>query len=359
MVVRLRRVLLSIVVLSPAVACSGSDSETRVGPSATGTASVATGEPSSTDVATTDDLATGVPVRVGPGEIQLVDPTVGLGNLAAAQVTLTITFDGERNGVAEQWSQTETSLTSRDPLLAQFSSARTGSGAYTLEYAAVDGVDYDVDADGRCESTTPEQDGLPDEFAPRRHPVEMLFGFAGGDKAGTETIGGMEAVHYTFDERALGLAAPTTAAGDVWVATTGGYIVRYSLVMDGPSPYVGKVSGRYTLDYELQPLAAPPAVEVPLACRAGLVDVPSPADATDLVSQQGMQTFTTSGTPADVQAWYEGQLVAAGWVAATAPLVEGDAVLLTFDRAGQRLVVSISSTGAATAVIVLVTASST
>ncbi len=187
MVARLRRALLSVVLLSPAVACSGSDAGTPVVPGATGTPSVAAGQPSSTDVVTTDDLATGVPVRVGPGEIQLVDPTVGLENLAAAQVTLTISFDGERDGVAEQWSQTETSLTSRDPLVAQFNSARTGSGAYTLEHAAIDGVDYDVDADGVCESATTEPGAPPDEFAPRRHPVEMLFGFAGGDKAGIET----------------------------------------------------------------------------------------------------------------------------------------------------------------------------
>jgi hypothetical protein len=295
-------------------------------------------------------------VTFGAGKIQLVDPAFGLENVPLAHATLTATFDGTRDGAAEQWTQTETSMTSTDPLLAQFSLERTGTGAFTVKHVATGRVEYDVDADGTCTATVPMPDAPVDEFAPRHHPVEMVLGFVGGDDAGTETIGAVETVHYTFDGSALGLMAPATAAGNVWVATPGDYIVRYSLVIDGASPYLGQtVTGHYTLDYELQPLDAPPAVAVPAVCPAGLVDVAPPADATDIVDRLGVQMFTTASTITELQAWYDGQLLATGWAAATAPLIADNTALLTYERPGERLTVSISQAPTASAVTVLLT----
>ncbi len=199
-------------------------------------------------------------------------------------------------------------------------------------------------------------DAAADEFAVRSHPVELLPAVIGGVEVGTEMIGTVETTHYTFDERALGLTSPVSATGDVWVAQTENYVVRYSLVIDGASAYVGQsVTGHYTIQYEQQPLAAPPEVTVPADCPAGLVEVSPPADATDLVNLPGVQTFTTAGTLADMQALYDGQLLAAGWAAATEPLIAGEAELLTYARQGERLVVSMTGSGSTTSVIVVLT----
>lgn len=361
---RARAVLRSLAIVAVLAACSGGGKASPSGTAASASTDVSSSDPvSSTDpgstgVPSTGDDGEGTPVTFGPGDFQLVDPAVGIDVMATSQATVTVTFDGTRAGAAEQWTQSEVAVVSSEPRRAQFTSERTGAGAFTLLNLTTGGVQYSRDADGECavRVAAPDADDTVDEFAPRSHPVEMLPAVIGGVEAGTETIGTVETTHYTFDERALGLAAPVIATGHVWVAQAEGYVVRYSLVIDGASPYLGmSVTGRYTIDYEQQPLAAPPEVTVPADCPAGLVDVPPPADATDVVNHPGVQTLTAAGTPADAQAWYDGQLLAAGWTAVTAPLIVEGAELLTYSRADERLTVSLTSAPNGTSVIVLLT----
>jgi hypothetical protein len=365
---RFREALAPLVWVALLASCSGasSDAPTAVesdGSAAastpeTGTADTLSGDTQPGDTTSTDIASEGTPITFGPGPIQLVDPAVGIENLPAFQATLSITFDGDRDGTVEQWTQNEAVTMSREPMLSQFTSERTGTRPHTLQHVAVGGVEYHRGTDGACTAELPavSTSESPDEFAPRRQPVELLPALIGGDEVGAETIGTIDTLHYAFDERSLGLASPVRATADVWVAASGGHIVRYSLVIDGASPYVGmNVVGQFTMEYELQPLDAPPVVAVPADCPAGLVDAAPPADAADLVSRPGLQTYTTAGALADVQGWYDGQLPAAGWVEVTAPLIAGDSEMLTYERAAERLVVSMSRVGTATSVFVLLT----
>ena len=369
-----RRPALLVLLVAAVAACSaGSESDAR--PDSASDQSSVDGTDQSSDQSTVDGsdptsedgapdtespVGDGTPLTLGSGPITLTDPTEGLDGLPSFQQTLTITFDGTRDGVAEQWTQSEVSVVGRDPSVAQFTSERTGSGAFTIRHVAVGGVDYDVDTEGTCVAKSSPAPAGPDTevdpFAPRRQAAELLPGFVGADEAGSESVGGTDTSHYTFVESALGLASPVTATGDVWVATSGGHVVRYSLVIDGASPYISQpATGRLTLDYELLLLAVEPIVVVPEGCPAGLIDAPLPADAADIVSRPGLLTYVTAGVPAEVQALYEGELPAAGWVAATAPLVDVDSALLTYDRGSQRLVISISNDGVTTTVVVLLT----
>jgi hypothetical protein len=356
-----RTVLGSLTIMAVLTACpqSGKESQSSTAPSGpTGVSSTGgpSTDPGSTGVPPTSDDGEGTPITFGPGDYQLVDPAVAIDSLPASQATLTISFDGTRAGAAEQWTQTEVAVVNREPRRSQFTSERTGSGAFTLLNLTTGGVHYSRSNGGECTVQLPQPDAeaTADDFAVRSHPVDLLPALIGGDEAGTETIGAVETTHYTFDERALGLTSPVSATGDVWLAQAEGYVVRYSLVIEGASPYLGlSATGRYTIDYEQQPLVAPPDVTVPPDCPAGLVDVPPPADATGVVNHPGVQTLTTAGTPADAQAWYDSQLVAAGWTAVTAPLIVDGAELLTYARPGERLTVSLIGSGTATSVIVL------
>lgn len=357
-----RTALLGLTVAVLLAACSGSGSGAQGSPGTLPAGSDAPKEAPGTAATdgvpdTSGDVA-GSPLRFGTGAFQLADPAVGMAELPAFQATVQITFEGTGADAAEQWTQTETSVTNRDPRLAQFDSARTGARAHTLQHVDVGGVEYDRDDTGACTARVAEPASVeePDDFAPRRQPVELLPALIGGDEVGAESIEGVDTIHYTFDERGLGLTSPVTAVGDVWVAVTGGHVVRYSLVVDGATPYVGQSGeGHLTIEYELQVLAAPPVVTAPADCPAGLVEALPPADAIGVVDRPGIQTFTTAGAVADVQAWYDGELPAAGWVAVTEPLVAGETTMLTYQRAAERLVVSISHDGAATSVIVLLT----
>jgi hypothetical protein len=302
----------------------------------------------------------GTPVTFGPGDYQLVDPAVGIANLSGFRATLTASFDGTREGVPESWVQTEVAEVSRDPQIAAFNGERTGTGAFTLLNLTMGGVQYVRDAAGRCiaRAATTATDAAPDDFALRGHPVELLPALIGGVEVGPETVGSLDTMHYRFDESALGLASPVTATGDVWVAQAEGHVVRYSLIIDGATPYLGlSVSGRYTLEYELQLSNELPEATVPADCPAGAVDVALPDGATEIIASPGMQTYSTELTEEELQPWYDSQLVAAGWTEVTAPLISAGAALLTYERQGERLVVSMSPGANATAVIVLLTRS--
>ncbi len=359
-----RPLLLALAIVVAMSGCSGGGKESQPGTAAPASAEVSPGDaapltdPGSTGAPSAGDDAGGTPVTFGSGDVQLADPSIGLDSLAASRATLTVTFDGTRAGAAEQWTQSEEAVVTREPRRTQFTSERTGSGAFSLFNLTAGGVLYTRNAAGECAVALAMADAeaTDDDFAQHSHPVDLLPALIGGVEAGTETIGTVETVHYTFDERALGLAPPVTATADVWVAQAGGYVVRYSLVIDGASPYLGVgATGRYTIDYEQEALATAPDVTVPSDCPPGLVEVPPPADATEVVNHPGLQTLTTAGTPAEAHAWYEGQLSAAGWSAVTAPLIADGAELLTYTRPGERLTVSLTAADNGTSVIVLLT----
>jgi hypothetical protein len=51
--------------------------------------------------------------------------------------------------------------------------------------------------------------------------------------AGEETVEDISARHYTFDAANIGLAKDAKAAGEVWIAEQGGYVVKYVLQIEG------------------------------------------------------------------------------------------------------------------------------
>ena len=53
-------------------------------------------------------------------------------------------------------------------------------------------------------------------------PAGFLTGVIGADEAGSETVNGAAAQHYTFDERVLGQSGVAKSTGEMWVASDGG-----------------------------------------------------------------------------------------------------------------------------------------
>jgi len=152
----------------------------------------------------------------------------------------------------------------------------------------------------------------------------------------------VEAQHYTFDERALAELGITHSTGELWVATDGGHLVKYTLVTQGGADYFGQgIEGAITWDYELTAVNQPVAIELPKDCPAGMIEAPRLPDATDLLNAPGLVSYITAATPAEAAAFYQKELPALGWLPTSDPTVANTLAVQDFTRGDQQLSVTI------------------
>ena len=302
----------------------------------------------------------------GPGSFDLPDPTTGLAGLGSYEATLTMAFDGTRDGQPDAWTLTKTIAVSGDPAARAVTEEQTGAAPHSLVAVDVAGVTYERADDGPCDatatraatdSTEPTDATEPDgEVQDSDEPAASLSGFFGAEEQAEEPIDGIPTTHYTFDERAFGSLDPATSAGDVWIATEGGYVVRYTLVTDGASAFLGHgVTGRLTTDYSVTSVNQPVAVAIPDGCGPGLVDAPLLPDAADVDSRPGSLTYSTASAVPDALAFYQQQLVVAGWASTGDPLSDETLTqtVATFARDGETLSVIVSVEPAAATTVTL------
>ena len=162
-----------------------------------------------------------------------------------------------------------------------------------------------------------------DSLAERLEPAGFLTGVIGAEAAGSETVNGA-ADHYTFDERALGQLGLAKSTGELWVASNGGYIVRYKVATKGTAVYFGEgIEGTLTWDYELTGVNQPVAVELPKGCPAGMVNAPLLPGATAVRRVPGLLSYSTSTGLAAAAAFYQKQIPLLGWKLTGDPDVTG------------------------------------
>ena len=164
--------------------------------------------------------------------------------------------------------------------------------AYLLKSAV------DTPCQVRSGEGTPQSVRLPEPAA----QLPLVFG---AELVGTETIGGVQTTHYHFDERALRRYQDVKAAGDVWVAQDGGWVVHYDLRLEANG-----VVQVYT--YKLSDVNALTEPALPDGCSLPL-DLPAPDNAKELVRLPGTISFLTSNSVQVVAAFYEQALVAQGY----------------------------------------------
>lgn len=213
------------------------------------------------------------------------------------------------------------------------------------------GVSYDKLGDAPCtEKVAADEDPLPELF----QPAAALTGVIGADSAGPDTIDGSAAMHYTFDEKALGLDGQATSVGELWVDATGGYVVEYDLTTAATAEYFGAgIEGKVTFHYAVTGVDQPVAVALPPDCPPGLVDVPPLPDATDVTSTPGLLSFTTATGAADAAAFYQSEIPKSGWTLAADPEITDTSTELDFAQGFATLTVLISSEAGTTSIDVL------
>jgi len=250
-------------------------------------------------------------VVLGPGSFNYPDPRAGLADLSGYTSSLTTSFEGRENGQSVQWSHVYVMRYSKDPLARLLTIE--GEPDQPSMMAEMNGAAYEVLEDGACGAGVLDPQN---SFSLRMEPAKMISGVLGAEQDGQETINGIETDHYTFDERALAESGLAVSTGEMWVATDGGYIVRYLVTTTGDEKYFGEeVDGKLTREYELTEVNQPHAIELPATCPPGMIDAPLLTDATNILMVPGFSRYTTNSTPAEASAFYQEQLADLNWSA--------------------------------------------
>jgi hypothetical protein len=334
-------------VLAAALAACGTNASTGA-PAPTGPSSSNAIATASTGSATPSPSAASNAVVRGTGELVLVDPAAGLDALGSHRATLSEAFEGTIDGSPASWSLT-TTLVVQGPDAAQ--RTITGMGAVPATFqapawaAVVAGVAYEVE-DGACSagSAGATMPSVAEELA------RSLPDVAGATVVGRETIAGVEVDSYTFDGLALGVPDAAVASGRLSVATTGGAVIRFSMVESGgPDLFGAEWNGKLTTTYELADIGTAAAIELPADCPAGLLDFLVPTEATAVSSGPGHISFTVERSIADAVAMVRGGSVLSHWTAGEAVVLD-DQAHLAFTLPGLAIDASVFRIGAATRV---------
>lgn len=294
-------------------------------------------------------------VVFGPGAFVFPDTKAGLADLYSYKATLTLFFDGTRDGQAEQWTETHVLDSAQEPAARQLTIEKSGdvSDPEAVFMAELDGAAYERRGESACNATVIDPENLPIE---RLNPAGFLNGVIGAEAAGSEIVNEMVASHYTFDERAFGQEGLAQSTGELWVASEGGYIVRYLLTTEGDAAYFGEgVEGTLTWDYQLTDVNVPAFIELPADCPAGMVDAPLLPDATNVLDMPSVLAYETSSSQADAAAFYQEEIPGLGWTLVGEPNITDTMATLDFTKGDQALTVIISTGESATSVRILIT----
>jgi hypothetical protein len=288
-------------------------------------------------------------ITLGPGTFDLDSTVAGLADLPSYNATLTLSFDGTNAGQPSSWSRSYVALVTAEPAQRQLTIDVTGDeiGVAHIYRASVGEVSYEKRDQNPCSANVIEPDEtnttVTDTVATGAEisalePAQILLSAFGADPAGSEDVNGVPTDHYTFDERALGQQGVATSTGSVWVATTGGYIVKYVLTTNAKADYFGDgIEGALTYDYELTGVGQPVIIAVPPDCPPGLLGLPTMPDATNVENDPGATSYDSASALADIAAFYQGQLPQLGWVYNDDADVDDVSMHLTFTQGAQLL----------------------
>ncbi len=294
-----------------------------------------------------------VDVTFGPGPFIFPDPEAGLADLASYKTTLIRSFDGTRDGRPFQSSTTYIMLTTKEPEARLLTVEKSGD-LTDLEpefMAEADGAAYERLGGNACTANVFDAEN---SFVEWMSPVESLHTVIGADEAGSETVNDVTVNHYTFDERAFGQLGFAKLTGEMWVASEGGYIVKYLVTTQGDAKTFGEgFEGALTLDYELTEVNQLPAIELPADCPAGMVDAPLLPDAANVLNMPSVLKYDTSSSLTDAAAFYQEQIPGLGWALIGEPTIAETSVFLKYEQGDQTLSVIVTTEEGMTAVNIL------
>jgi hypothetical protein len=298
-------------------------------------------------------------------DLNLPGLTGGLAGLDSYKSTFSMRFvgkDANGNDVEGTW-ETQEEFT-REPRAQRIVMTTSGSTAGvtgqpgTFGLITIGDMSYMItkDADGTTScismSSSEESDLTQGIFTP-----DMMGSISGAKYAGRETVNGVDTKHYTWKETSLPVFGFASASGEVWVATDGDYVVRYSSEASGSGTLfgAGEQEGTVSLEYNLTDVNGSFTIEAPAECETAATDIPVMADAQDKATFGEMLSYSSPSALVDVVEFYKTEMPANGWQPSGEPMEMEDFATLSFAKDGRTAQVMITTSADTNLTSVVVT----
>jgi hypothetical protein len=322
---------------------------TAVEPAATQPVAVEGGEVATVEVVPTEEIAA---TAVAEEDLSLGSVTEGLDQLKSYKSSYTIHFTGkdtQGQAIDNSWQMAEefilepraqrilaTSSTSTDGQVTESTRWETitiGQTTYMISQEA-DGTTSCVSISS-SEATPPEQSLSPD----------MWGGVSGAKYVNTETVNGIRAKHYAWQEGSFAGFGWLSGKGETWVAEDGGFVVKQLIEGTGKGFLLADDTqeGTTTVEYEVTDANGSFEIVPPAGCESASTDIPVMADAVETMTYGDMVSYRSPSAFADVMSFYKTEMPAAGWQASGEPMETPGYAQLTYTKDTRTASIMLSS----------------
>jgi len=176
---------------------------------------------------------------------------------------------------------------------------------------------------------------------------------------GQETVNGVPARHYKYDEGSAAVFGSGKVSGEIWVAVDGGFVVKELTSWTGGAGLFGIVAsdeseGEGNWVWELSDVNEAISITPPTDCGGAANELPIMADATDQKSFGDMTSYSTASAVEDVVAFYQEAMPVAGWKQAEEPTTLENMSMLSFSKDDQQAQIIITRDDDKTSVVITV-----
>jgi hypothetical protein len=284
------------------------------------------------------------------GVLTLPDPLSGLSALSSYQFSYTTTIKGTQKGQAFESNLTINGLVNGANSFELVQQTSTGDPDIYLQRVVLNGTEFSQQAAGGFCRQAAAVSALVSNQTLKLPPV------FGANLLGVETLSGVSANHYQFDQKAVPWQAGQNgkAQGNVWIAQPGGYVLKYALNIQLPS---GDFQGTRSWSYALSAIGSGAQISMPKGCLPLITDIPIMDGAAQVKQLPAFQSYSVSAGLAAVTSFYKDKLTAAGWSLLPGVEPAGGTETLGFilnpkDGSGRLAVIQMNEQNGQTAVIV-------
>jgi hypothetical protein len=327
------------------------------GAATTGPAAAANPTPGTTSNTQGAARATTLPAAEGASDVtteqdlSLDSVSEGLTQLRSYKSTLTMRFigkDSQGQAVDSSWTMQEefTEQPRAQRVVWTTSESTGGQPAVTSGYEVITigQSTYMITRDDSGTETCIESssgDATPPE---QMLSADMWGSISDAKYVNTETVNGVRAKHYAWDEGTLVTLGYATGKGETWVAVDGGYVVRQLIEFTGKGLFLAgsDEEGTSTWQWDVTDANGSFQIQAPEGCESAATDLPIMAGATDMFTYGDMISYTSGGAFADVVAFYKTEMPNAGWQPSGTPFEGEDFAMLEFTKDERTASVSLS-----------------
>ena len=236
----------------------------------------------------------------------------------------------------------------------------TPGSTETMEAWQVGDTTYMVTAgkagENNCVSFASEDKN--NQLAKAMFSPDALGSLNGAKYVGTETVNGIKAKHYRYDEKAIALTGFSKVSGEIWIAVDGGYVIKDSMQWQGSAGLFGAGGGGQgegKWGWDLSDINAAVSIKAPPNCGGATNALPILPDAKGKASFGDITTYTSATKLEDAAAFYKKEMVAAGWKLDAEQAATAQMSMLSFTKDAQKAQVTITADQGKTTVMVMIT----